>query len=394
MESIPELIYERPRSCWIEIDLDALVNNLNCVRSEIDDTSNLLAVVKAEAYGHGAEVVAETLTGEGIDFLGVATLEEAIKLREFGIDGATILIMGHMATFNVDIMLDYDCIPFVFSYRLLHALNEEANRRNERVPIHLKIDSGMGRLGILPADVEDYLDEIQDLDGVYLDGVATHFAEAAENPAYTDSQIDVFEDVRDRVRRRGFEPTHWHCMNSAAIFSRHEDVGNLVRPGISLYGYQPTPDLPSSDLRPVMQVKAKMADYKRVPPGRGVSYGRRYKPEEPTWVGVLPLGYADGYSRRFSERAHVLKRGRECPVLGSVCMDMTMIELDEDDDPEETVTIMGTDGDRSLWANQLAEWDSTITYEILCSFSDRMPRIYLRKGESVALKTERTVKRL
>lgn len=393
MESVPELIYDRPRSCWIEIDLDALVHNLNAVKNQVDDQSGLLAVVKAEAYGHGAEMIARTLTEEGVDFLGVATLEEAIKLRDFGID-AKILIMGHMATFNVDVMLDYDCIPFVFSYRLLHALNEEANKRDQRIPIHLKVDTGMGRLGVLPADVGGYLDEIEELDGVYLNGVATHFAEAAENRDYTDSQIDQFEELQETIRDRGLSPEYWHCMNSAAIFSRTEDVGNLVRPGITLYGYQPTPNLPNDALRPVMQLKAKMADYKEVPPGRGVSYGREFKPEEPTWVGVLPLGYADGYSRHFSQTAHVLKRGRKCRVLGSVCMDMTMIELDAADDPEETVTIMGRDGDESVWADQLAEWNSTIPYEILCSFSDRLPRIYIRDGESVALKSEQGVKEL
>lgn len=393
MESVPELIYDRPRSCWIEIDLDALVHNLDQVKRQVDETSNLLAVVKAEAYGHGAEMVARTLSDQGVNFLGVATLEEAIKLRDFDID-TRILIMGHMATFNVDIMLDYDCIPFVFSYRLLHALNDEANRRNERVPIHLKVDTGMGRLGVLPEDVDDYLDEIEELDGVYLNGVATHFAQAAENREYTDSQIEQFEQLKTTVRDRGFDPEYWHCMNSAAIFARDRDIGNLVRPGITLYGYQPTPELPDDDLEPVMQLKAKMADYKEVPPGRGVSYGRRFRPEEPTWVGVLPLGYADGYSRRFSDTAHVLKRGRKCQVLGSVCMDMTMIELDAEDDPEETVTIMGRDGDNAVWADQLAEWDSTIPYEILCSFSDRLPRIYLRNGESIALKSEQGVKEL
>lgn len=391
MESIPELIHDRPRSCWIEVDLDNLRHNLGLIRRQLPADPALLAVVKAEAYGHGAELIAHTLTQDGVRFLGVATLEEAIKLREFGID-AEILVMGHMATFNVDVLRDYDLVPFVFSYRLLHALNDEGERRDERIPIHLKIDTGMGRLGILPEDLAGYLEEIQDLDFLKLTGVATHFAEAGDDESYTQTQIESFHDCRQTVLEAGFKPDYWHCMNSAAIFSRTDAVGNLVRPGISLYGYQATDGLPSSGLKPVMQVKAKMADYKRVPPNRGVSYGRRFQPDEPTWIGVLPLGYADGYSRHFSEKAHVLKRERECPVLGNVCMDMTIVKLDAEDDPEETVTIMGSDGDKSLWADQLAEWDSTIPYEILCSFSDRLPRIYLEDGESVALKTERQVK--
>ncbi|MFB6344397.1 MAG: alanine racemase [bacterium] len=393
MESIPELNQNRPRSCWLEVNLDALRHNLNQVQQQLSSDSSLLAVVKAEAYGHGAEMVSETLANEGVDFLGVATLEEGIKLRDFGID-TKILIMGHMATFNVDALLDYDFTPFVFSYRLLHALNEAGKNRGRGVPIHLKVDTGMGRLGILPDDADEFLEEIQSLDYINLEGVASHFAQAGENKAYTDSQIEQFKSLKETVLDMGFSPDHWHCMNSAAIFSRSNDVGNTVRPGITLYGYQPNESLPSRDLQPIMQVKTKMADYKQVPAGRGVSYGRRFKPEEPTWVGVLPLGYADGYAREFSQKAHVLKDGRKCPVLGSVCMDMTMIQLSEKDDPEQTVTVMGTDGELSVWADQLARWNSTITYEILCSFSERLPRIYRENGESIALKTERTVKRL
>lgn len=393
MEPVPELIQERPRSCWLEIDLDALRHNLRQIRSRMEPNASMLAVVKAEAYGHGAEWISRTLSRAGVNSFGVATLEEALKLRKFGIDDK-ILILGHLATFTADRILEHNLTPVVFSFRLLQALDDAAAKRDTIAPVHLKIDTGMGRLGLLPEDLESYLEEIVRLDHVELEGVATHFAEAGENPSYTDDQIRLFESARETIRGYDLNPDFWHCMNSAALYSRYEPLGNLVRPGITLYGYSPNDAVTVGDLRPVMQVRTKLADYKRLPAGRGVSYGRSFVPDEPTWIGVMPLGYADGYPRSFSDRAHVLKGGRECSVLGRVCMDMTIIELDEKDDPEETVTVMGSDGSNDLWADRLADWHDTIPYEILCSFSQRLPRIYLRDNKAIALKTEQGIQSL
>ncbi len=393
MASVSELTEFRPRSCWLEIDLDALVHNLERVRRHRPSGSRILAVVKADAYGHGAEMVVRTLAENDVEYFGVATLEEALELRGFGVQ-SNLLIMGHLATFNVDRILEHDLTPLVFSYRLLRALNEEGKRRNTVVPVHVKVDTGMGRLGLLPEDLDDYLEELGGLDHVRLEGVATHLAQAGEDREYTREQMNEFQAIRDRVRRAGLDPEYWHAMNSAAVFSEGPAGGNMVRPGISLYGYPPHDGVDPSGLEPIMQVKTKMADYKRLPAGKGISYGRIDRPEEPVWVGVLPLGYADGYSRRMTGRAHVLKRGRRCPVLGRICMDMTMIELDAEDDPEETVTVMGRDNGRELWANKLAAWSDTIPYEILSNFSSRLPRLYFRGGEPIAVKTEREVRRL
>lgn len=393
MESLPELIRERPRSCWIQIDIGNLRENLQLIRTQLDSGDTIMAVVKAEAYGHGAEVVSRTLSSAGVDVFGVATLEEAIKLRKFGIKDK-ILILGHLATFTSERILDYDFTPVVFSYRLLQALEKEASSRNQTVPVHLKIDTGMGRLGILPDQLPGFLDKIRNSAHVELEGVATHFAQAAENPYYTDEQINTFKEIQTSVLEQGLKPDYWHCMNSAALFAREEVIGNMVRPGITIYGYPPNDDLENLDLKPVMQVKTKLADYKQMPAGKGVSYGRTFKPDEPTWIGTMPLGYADGYSRHFSNTAHVLKRGRRCPVIGKVCMDMTVISLDENDDPEETVTVMGKDNGESLWADKLADWDNTIPYEILSSFSDRLPRIYTEENEAIAIKTEQNIKEL
>lgn len=380
----------RPRSCWLEIDLDALTRNLETVRDSIEDHQSILAIVKADAYGHGAEVISKTLADGGIDFFGVATLEEALKLRDKGLE-EEILIMGHMATYNVDELFEHELTPMIYSYRLLHAINDEANKRGLTKQIHIKLDTGMGRLGLKPEDTEGFLKELQTLDGVKLDGVATHFAQAGENPDYTEQQIRAFEELRTMIENFGFEPEFWHAMNSAAIFSESSFTGNLVRPGISLYGYPPDPGMDINGLDPVMQARCMMADYKQVAPGHGISYGRIFQPEEPTWIGVLPIGYADGYSRLLSGQAHVIKDGIPRDVLGNICMDMAIIQCKENDNPEGIVTLMGRDGDEELWADEIADWLGTISYEVLSGFSQRLPRLYFEDDAIVAQKSEQGV---
>ncbi len=390
MESISNLGSLRPRSCWLEIDLDALKNNFEVVKSKLSAETPILAVVKADAYGHGAEIVSKTLSENGVDFFGVATLEEALKLRQYGLQDR-ILIMGHTATFKVDEMINQNITPMIYSYRMMKALQKESQRQNSTTNIHLKIDTGMGRLGLLPNALPSYLDKLKDCPNLNLEGVATHFPAAGENPSYTLAQYEEFKELKKTVRSYGFNPRYWHSNNSAAIFSPFPPNESLVRPGLTLYGYSPLEELKIKELKPVMQVKSKLADFKCLPPGKGVSYGRTFIPKEPTWIGVIPLGYADGYPRDFSNRGYVLKSGKRHPVLGRVCMDMTVIKLFENDDPEATVTIMGEDGTEQLWADELARWHNTITYEILTRFSQRLPRIYIKNKKAVAIKTEQGI---
>lgn len=381
----------RPRSGWLEINLNHLSHNLQVIRSLLPNNQSVLAVVKANGYGHGAEMIAEHLEKNGVRHFGVATLEEAIKLREHGIN-ETILIMGHMATYNTDLLFEYDLTPMIYSYRLLQAISKEANKQNEPKSIHLKIDTGMGRLGLRVEDVPRFAEEIRLHGSIELEGVATHFPVAGENNSYTQTQVKKFESVVHDLHEQNINPEWIHAMNSAAVISDETETGNLVRPGISLYGYSPL-DGTHETLKPVLQAKCKMADYKRIKAGHGVSYGREWIPDETTWIGVLPIGYADGYSRLLSGKAHVLKNGEERAVLGNICMDMTVIECSEEDDPEQTVTILGKDGPGELWADTLAEWNGTISYEILSRFSERWPRLYFLDDELVALKSEQGIKR-
>lgn len=349
-----------------------------------------MAVVKAEAYGHGAEIVTKTLSDSGVDFFAVATLEEALKLRRFGIQDR-ILIMGHTATFKADEMLNQNITPMIYSYRMMQALQKEAAHQNIKTNIHLKIDTGMGRLGLLPNELPAYLEELKNCSNLNLEGVATHFPVAGENDSYTLQQYSEFEEIKKMVRKYKFSPKYFHSNNSAAIFSDSPPNNGLVRPGLTLYGYSPLEKLKITKLKPVMQVKSKLADFKCLPPGKGISYGRTFVPKKPTWIGVIPVGYADGYPRDFSNRGYVLKSSRRRPILGNVCMDMTIIELEENEDPEGTVTLMGKDGEESLWADDLAKWHDTITYEILTRFSQRLPRIYIKNQKAVAIKTEQGI---
>ncbi len=392
MESVPEIKDPRTRSCWIEIDLDNLLHNNQLIQDRLPEKGSVLAVVKADAYGHGASMIAHTLNQNGVDFFGVATLEEALKLRKFGID-SNILIMGHTTTFTVNQMITAKLTPVIFSYRMLKALDKEAARLGTKATIHLKIDTGMGRLGLLPEAVPAYLKELKRCNNIKLQGVATHFACASEDPKYTTSQLQRFKRLQKLFEQHGLKPDYWHIDNSAGIFCRDHQTfqSNLFRPGITLYGYPPDENLDIPGLKPVMSLRSKLADYKQLPAGMGISYGRTFIPEKPTQVGVIPLGYADGYPRSLSNRSYVLKGGQEKPVRGSVCMDMTVIELNPQDDPEETVTLMGEDNGAELWADQLADWDNTITYEVLCRFSSRIPRVYFKNRQAVAIKTDQTI---
>ncbi len=377
---------DQPRGCWIEVDLDRLLHNLRVIRDESPEDSTVLAVVKADAYGHGAEVVAETLAEGGVEFFGVATLDEATKLRRIGID-QRILVMGHMVPEATDRLLRQNLDLMLYDPAILPQLQQSADQLNTKANIHLKVDTGMGRLGILPEQVPDLLDRLREFDRVRLAGIATHFPVAGENPDYTSRQIETFESLQKKHPDLESEALHWHCSNTAAVFSDLPTSGSMIRPGLSLYGYAPEAIRRPTELRPVLQVRTVLADEKTVPPDFGVSYGRTFQPEENLPIGVLPVGYADGYPRVLSNRAHVLVKGEKRPVRGNICMDMTVIELEADDSPDSVVTLMGESGDRSLWADELAEWAGTIPYEILTGFRARIPRIYFRNGDPVKKKT-------
>jgi alanine racemase len=371
------------RPTFAEIDLAALRHNFQVVRASIPRRCEILAVVKADAYGHGFMDISRELEALGVNAFGVASLAEGIQLRKSGID-RPVLLLGGVCPGQERKCVGYNISTALFSLEQAQALNQAAARLFRKAQVHLKIDTGMGRLGILYADVPSFLAEVRKLPNIALEGVMSHFASADEldesGRYFTSLQSERFEWVVSEVRTAGFAPRYIHIANSAAALIRDLAPCNLVRPGIALYGALPSPDFQGKlNLRPVMRLKSRIAMLKWVEPGTSISYGRRFTPAERTLIASVPVGYADGYPRRLTNRGEVLVRGRRVRVAGTVCMDWVM--LDVTDVPGvaagDEVILMGPDGEGNcIHAEELAQWAGTIPYEIFCGISKRVPRLY------------------
>ena len=364
-----------------EIDLAALRYNYHQVTKLSDSSRKFLAIVKANAYGHGAVKISQELEKCGVDFLGVAMCEEAAELRKAGIK-SSILVMGGIFHNQSDDVFKYDLIPVIFDMESARSLNARAAQNGIKLKVHVKLDTGMGRVGILPSDVEAFFSSIKDCHQLQVDGLLTHLAiaDATDDTAtsFTCGQIDTFTSLVKKVKEMGFSPTCLHLANSAAIIRKLDPCFNLVRPGIMLYGICPSPSL-LIDLKPVLSLKTKIIALKKVPKGCSISYRRTFISERESLIATLPIGYADGYSRQFSNRSTVVIHGRRAPVAGVVCMDMTMVDVT--DIPavnlHDEVVLLGAQGSQSINAQELAEMAHSIPYEILCGISSRVPRQYL-----------------
>jgi alanine racemase len=353
------------------------------VRQQLPTECDVLAVVKADAYGHGAVAVAKVLQQLGANLLGVAIAEEGGELRDSGIE-MPILMLGGFWPGQEDLILRQNLQVTVFETEQLQRLEKAASRAGCRCHCHLKIDTGMGRLGVLPANLDEILAQFQSSDTLVLDGVMTHLAVAdSENHPYTDQQLKLFLKCVQRVRDAGFSPRYIHAANSAAMFSKVTDGCNLVRPGIALYGGQPFSDHALA-LRPVMSFRTKIAHLKTLPVGCGVSYGLHFTTERPSIIAAIPVGYADGYNRLLSNGGTALVRGQRVAVAGTVCMDWTLLDVTDIDSvcAGDEVTLLGCDGDECVSAQQWAEQIGTISYEVFCQISKRVPRYY--KTEAAA----------
>jgi alanine racemase len=366
-----------------EIDLAALRHNFQTLRRQAGADRQLLAVVKADAYGHGAVPVARALQAAGASYFGVALVEEGEILRRSGIE-RPILVLGGLGPGEEPALLAAELTPVIFDLAGARRLSAAAAAAGRRCRYHLKIDSGMGRLGFLPADLPGVLAALAALPGLEMAGVISHLALAdeAEHP-FTATQVERFREALAQVRGAGFAPRLVHLSNSAAIFSRELPECNLVRPGIALYGGLPADHLAGRiDLRPVMSLHTTIAQLKTVPAGTGISYGHRFVTERPTLVAALPVGYADGYSRRLSGCGEVLVRGRRAPIAGTVCMDWTMADVSDIPGVAvgDRVTLLGRDGAEQITAEEWAGRIGTISYEVFCLVGPRVPRIY-RNGD-------------
>lgn len=381
---------------WAEIDLNAIANNVRELRRLTRPAARVMAVVKANGYGHGAVEVARTALANGAEWLGVARLAEAVHLREAGFS-VPILVFGYTPPADAGRLINLDLRQSVYSLEAAQAYSAAASARGERIRVHVKVDTGMGRLGLAPAALtgrhpgeavgEDLIraaTAIAKLPGIDAEGIFTHFAASdSADLTYANGQLSLFLEVLSALRAHGLVFPVRHAANSAAIIQIPESHLDLVRPGIALYGLRPSDevDLGRVFLKPAMALKTRIIHLKAVPAGTFISYGMTYRTPSSTTIATIPAGYADGYPRRFSSRGWMLVHGRRVPVIGRVCMDLTLLDVGAVPGAriEDEVVIFGKQGDEFISADDLARGLGTITYEIVCDVSARVPRVYLDK---------------
>jgi len=360
------------------IDMGALEHNYREVVRRAGGRK-ILAVVKAQAYGHGAVPISRQLMRCGADMLGVALVEEGRELRTAGID-APILLMGSLFPEQAEAAVALGLTPVVYTISAARALSDAARKLKTAVSVHVKIDTGMGRIGLAPADAPAFITELRRLAGIDVQGLMTHFADAdLREKQFAAKQMELFELlVRDLVAARLDVPLR-HAANSAAVLDFDRALFTMVRPGLMLYGYNPLErDQDEGGLRPVLSLVTRIAYIKKVAAGVPISYGRTFETKRESLIATLPIGYADGYSRGLSNRGEVIVRGRRIPVVGRVCMDMTMIDVTDVSGVCEgdEVMLIGSQGSERITASDIAVKTGTIPYEVLCGISSRVPRIY------------------
>jgi alanine racemase len=369
----------RGRPTVAEINVAALHRNLREVRALVGPGVDILAVVKANGYGHGAVAAARAFVAEGATGLGVATVEEGAELRGAGLQGP-ILVLGGTLPGQEDDILEYAMTPAIWDLDTARALGERATAAGRSVPVHVKVDTGMGRVGILPDAVSAFGRGLLAIPGVHVDGVFSHFAcaEDVSGPAVA-RQMTLFAEALEQLARVGVRPPRRHLANSAAVMTLPPAHHVMVRPGIMLYGVPPDPALAArATLAPVMRFRTAVSQAKRVPAGTPVSYGQTFRTERPSVLATIAVGYADGYPRALSNRGQVLVRGRRAPVVGRVCMDLTVVDVTGIDGVRagDEVVLWGRQGDAEITCTEVAAWAGTIPYELLTRVGPRVPRVY------------------
>jgi alanine racemase len=370
----------RPTLCLI--DHAALRWNLQQIRSKVGARVKVLSMVKANAYGHGAAAVAQTLAAAGSDAFGVATLEEGVELRQAGIREPILILAGAYED-QLATCFEHTLTPVAHDLRGIKTLEKAVQSQGRTLSVHLKIDTGMGRLGLAAADCEKWLPEVKKLTALQIVGLFSHFSQAESVEGdYTRQQLATFKSVIDRLRSQQLAPPLVHFANSAATITLPEAYFDMVRPGIMLYGVYPSAAMASLiTLKPALLWKTKILQLKQVPAGTSISYGQTFRTTRASLIATLPVGYADGYPRLLSNRGEVLVGGQRAPVAGRVCMDLTMIDVTDIRNVKQgdEVVLLGRQGTAEVSADEIAAWANTISYEILTSISARVPRIHHHK---------------
>lgn len=374
--------FARLRPTWVEVNLDAIRHNVAELR-RMAPNSQFMAVVKADGYGHGALQVARTALEAGATWLGVATVEEGVELRRNGVVAST-LVFGYVPEEQTGMVLLHAIRPAVFSLDLARALQERGKGLVRKAYVHLKIDTGMGRVGVRPDEIIPFVRELKQLSHIEVEGVFTHLATADEpdNP-FAAEQLAEFERVLALLRTEGINPPVIHAANSAGILLWPNSHYDLVRAGIAMYGHPPDPAVEwPVNLQPALTWRTRVGMIKEVPAGTPISYGCTYRAEKSERIASLPVGYADGYPRGLSNKGQVLVRGRRCQVAGRVCMDQTMVRIPDglEVEPGDEVVLIGEQNGEWITASEVAGLIGTINYEVLCAISKRVPRLYRKDG--------------
>ncbi len=364
---------------WAEVNLDAIAANVRSFCRFVGPQVQVIAVVKANAYGHGAVPVARAALRGGATRLAVHRLLEGVELRQAGIQ-TPILVMGYIPPDGADEVVRWGLTPTVTTREFAHTLSARAVAAGVTVPIHVKVDTGMGRFGLLPEEVVPFVQALVSLPGIRLEGLFTHFCTAdSADSSYMRTQFRRFVDVLEGLNGAGISVPLRHACNSAATMRFPEAHLDAVRPGIAIYGLDPSSEWePVFPLRPAMTLKSRVVRVRTVPAGWGIGYGRTYVPDRPTRVALLPVGYGDGYHRILSNRGAVLLHGRRAPILGRVSMDQIVVDVSHIHQVQEgdVAVIFGRQGEAELRAEEAAAWAETINYEITTSILPRVVRIY------------------
>jgi len=362
------------------VDRAAIKSNYFELKKSIAKDVEMLAVVKANAYGHGAVEAAKTLEHAGCNFFGVAMCEEGVELREAGVKSA-VIILGGIYPNQIRDVIEYDLTPVIFDIETARRIDSLAGKTGKRIKVHIKIDTGMGRLGLLSYQVVPFFKTMKGLANLEVDGILSHFAEAdEEDKEFSTEQLNLFMRIIKAVHDIGFNPRLTHIANSAAIVKHADSHFNLVRPGIMLYGAYPAGHMIEKiDLKPALRLVTQIVHIKQAPKGFSVSYGRKYITKKDSIVAAIPIGYGDGYPRSLSNKGEVLIRGQRAKVAGAICMDITMLDVTHIKGVEQgdEAVLIGKQGDDKITVDELAEKAGTISYEILCGISSRVPRIYI-----------------
>ncbi len=368
------------------IDLDALEYNIKSIRKKTPEGTGIIGVIKADAYGHGSVEVAQVLLENGADWFAVAVVDEGLNLRKHGIN-APILLLGYTPELRFEDVINNGFIQTMYSYEMAEKLSKTAVRLGKTAVVHIKIDTGMGRIGYRVNDeAADEIVRISKLPGIEVNGMFTHFAASDEaDKAYTNMQFERFMKMDKMLKDRGLNIPVRHAANSAAIMDIDSMMLNMVRPGIILYGAYPSDEVVKEnlDLRPVMSIKTHVSFVKEVEKGDCISYGRTYTAPDKRKIATIPVGYADGFIRAYAKEGKVLIKGKFAPIVGRICMDQFMVDVTDIDDVKinDEVVLMGTQGENSITADDIAKALNTINYEVFCTLSKRVPRQYIRNGK-------------